>query len=532
MKVLVRINISDYTNKTYVLEQCMYAGYDYELNIYTDGNLSYDELLDNREKIEGAIKEYNDFLDFNKNMKEFEDVKKLDGYQHLIDSIDAVYVDVNNNFRDIDHYEFVEMDEDEKQEIIDGYIENHPELHDHKIIINEVIRDDTNVDELKEKYKEFKEVLVLASESMDPISLDTAKTKDVLDTLVNNIKELDLTPLEQVLLVYDIVRNKPYQHEKVGQSCGTSRDVLQALNGDSIVCLGYANIIDSLLRRLGINASIVLLDGIKKDEAGHARNAVLIKDVYYGVNGIFLLDATIDSRDKHDRYNYLYDYKAFLKKKHQLKKYDIDMQIEDTSLGFLNNHSIEETEELLKLNSLNPIQVLSLSEAKKKDFWGAKKFLKTCLELVCPEKLGYDDTPAYRNNLYKEYEQEIKELFKSELPISTFIQALISVRFIENKIDPKNYPFDIEKMILRLSTFGFKVDADYLSNYISQRQRLYQAVFSDEEDVEIKAPGNPADGLRNVISDMCDQISRREIKHEYKVVDSIKLYNKGNKKAK
>ena len=528
MKTLIRINISDESIISYELETCVYDGYDYELNIYTDGTLSVDELLKNREMIEQQIEENNNFLEINKNDKMIQNIK-VDSFEQLMGSIDSVCVGVGNDPYSQD-FEYVELDPKEEQRIIDEYLEEHSELKDYILLINETITDDTDVEKLKDKYKDYKGALVLASGSFEPISLEKATAKDNIDKLVDNIKMLGLSPLEQTILAYDIVRYKPYQHEGKGQSASSSRDILQALEGDQIVCLGYANLLDKILNRLGINTTVLLLEGIKKDDQGHARNAVLLKDDKYNVNGIFILDATIDSREKDDKYNYLYDYKAFLKKKKQMSRYDASMQVEDASLGFLNNHTIDDTTELFRLNSLNPLHVLSSSEQSKKDYWGAKKFLKTCLDLVCPEKVTPSDTPIYRMDLYKEHEEEIKELFNNDIPIHVFVKALLNVRFIENKIDPNNYPFEIKMIANNLDDFGFNVDVDYLTHYVSQADRLLITLF--DGDPEFKPDRTPADGMKAFIYDVLADLKQTERDHTYKVVDSIKLYNNGKKKDK
>ncbi len=73
------------------------------------------------------------------------------------------------------------------------------------------------------------------------------KTVLVINEMVSKIKKQNLSPLEQIMYAYDIVRDRVYLEEKEGEGYETSRDLTSVLLGDKIVCVGYANILDKIL---------------------------------------------------------------------------------------------------------------------------------------------------------------------------------------------------------------------------------------------------------------------------------------------
>ena len=85
------------------------------------------------------------------------------------------------------------------------------------------------------------------------------KTVLVINEMVSKIKKQNLSPLEQIMYAYDIVRDRVYLEEKEGEGYETSRDLTSVLLGDKIVCVGYANILDKILKCLNIRSQMVHL---------------------------------------------------------------------------------------------------------------------------------------------------------------------------------------------------------------------------------------------------------------------------------
>lgn len=130
-----------------------------------------------------------------------------------------------------------------------------------------------------------------------------------LNEIVNFINHYNLSPLEKVILVYDIVKSNEYKKENKDEDYGISRDLNQILNSNKIVCVGYSNLIDYLLTNLGIKSNTTTMC-YKNKNVGHERNYIYLKDDKYNIDGIFFLDATWDSKRNDE---YLENYRYFLK---------------------------------------------------------------------------------------------------------------------------------------------------------------------------------------------------------------------------
>ena len=119
--------------------------------------------------------------------------------------------------------------------------------------------------------------------------------------IYEDIKRTNLSPFEQSIYAYDIVKNRKYK--KCDYNLRTSRDLDKILIGDTIVCVGYSNFLNAILKCLNIKA-IPLIDIRRR----HQCNLVYIKDSKYGIDGIYMFDPTGD-RKRNDNNDYISNYK-------------------------------------------------------------------------------------------------------------------------------------------------------------------------------------------------------------------------------
>lgn len=126
------------------------------------------------------------------------------------------------------------------------------------------------------------------------------KIEDTLDLFVSDIKKSDLSPFERYIAVYNIVKSfKKYKfynddHFKDHDYADQSRNVYLIMQNDYIVCVGYAKLLETLLKRVGINS--ITWDVItNSDLIGHERNYINIVDPKYDINGYYMCDATWDN---------------------------------------------------------------------------------------------------------------------------------------------------------------------------------------------------------------------------------------------
>jgi len=126
---------------------------------------------------------------------------------------------------------------------------------------------------------------------------------------VNNVKEkyLNMSTFETFMLIYEEVTNLIYKEEKRYDQLNASHWI-SVLNGDSIVCTGYASLMQELTQRIFNGKDVLVLendvdvyDKSKNDLiSAHASNIIFIRDNKYNINGLFYLDPCLDSVETND----------------------------------------------------------------------------------------------------------------------------------------------------------------------------------------------------------------------------------------
>jgi len=149
--------------------------------------------------------------------------------------------------------------------------------------------------------------LVLHENVIDVISLeDYIKQEEIIELMIKDIRDKDLSPLEKYMAIYEIVKKfKQYKESK--DDLQESRDLSQILFNNYIVCVGFSHLLVELLSRVGINAKeySVKVDtsydaGFTKEEIpenmeGHMRVIVYLEDAKYDVSGYYMSDPTWDN---------------------------------------------------------------------------------------------------------------------------------------------------------------------------------------------------------------------------------------------
>lgn len=137
------------------------------------------------------------------------------------------------------------------------------------------------------------------SHDLDSIVKVQEESKEFIDYL----KELDLSPLEKFLIIYNYVGTRVYKLEAKGENPGKSRSVYSVLKGDDIVCVGYANLLVYLCKQAGFENLKIITHGINAIKSqtgepapGHENNFVYIEDEKYNLKGWYYADACWDSR--------------------------------------------------------------------------------------------------------------------------------------------------------------------------------------------------------------------------------------------
>lgn len=226
--------------------------------------------------------------------------------------------------------------------------------------------------------------------------------------IVSFVKHYNLSPLEQVMLVYDIIKSKEYTKEDKGEDIGLSRSLSEIISSGKIVCDGYSNLLNFILDELEIPNKKIYLSYTNK-KSRHARNFIYLKDEKYNIDSFFVTDVTFDSKKEE---NYLNNYFFFLR---PLCFFNKKEEIIDSPklLTFLKMNDEELEQELVSMKSHDIFLTLLQFKA----------FLRE-----------YNITTFFHEQSNIEFEDIVKftkKLFNKTISENTFKNVLYKVRKIE-----------------------------------------------------------------------------------------------------
>ena len=131
--------------------------------------------------------------------------------------------------------------------------------------------------------------------SVDKVMNANAKIEDWVNRINNaRVDGKELSPFEKFMFAYRIVTHFSYNEEERQDSYELSRSVVGVLNSDKLVCVGYADLLSHLCKRIGIECyqQDVACDGRHVD---HCNCCVRIDDDKYNIHGIYYSDPCWDS---------------------------------------------------------------------------------------------------------------------------------------------------------------------------------------------------------------------------------------------
>ena len=271
---------------------------------------------------------------------------------------------------------------------------------------------------------------------------------------VEQVKKSNLSPLEQVMFVYDIAKSRVYKKNEnnYDESC----NLHSVVKGDYIVCSGYSNYIEFVLNQLGFKVSSKVFS-YETRQILHQRNMVYINDEKYGIDNIFLFDATYDSK-KND--NYLDNYKFFAKpcnffkqkKEHYYNDCDMVFEYEYEELESKLSNIREYARIFLSVNQI-------MNANQNFEFNNKEKLLEDLKELKKISNSGITKK-QFIECLYnvRKFQYEIG-MIKKKYTISDYEKALIN-RYGENYLMSK------EEKMLNMIFGAKKTDKSILKNIL------------------------------------------------------------------
>ena len=249
------------------------------------------------------------------------------------------------------------------------------------------------------------------------------------------IIESNLSPVEKLMYAFDIMKTFAYKESITDES--DSREPHRVIETGNIVCVGYAYLLNQILKDLdnNINISNFVVHCYDKNNnylGDHQRNIVKLDDEKYNINGVYVVDATWDSlndeiKNKIDNeYTALDLYRYFLV---PLKDYKKIFQNDSLPQLFKEyeryNDQIKETNELNKM-------INDLLERKKQSQLSIEYYCLFNKNIKEEEIRKYIDVKRPSLELFNDilYNVRLKEGY---LPIEAKIEVE-KVNRINNKI--------------------------------------------------------------------------------------------------
>lgn len=431
MDKLLEINLDeDSLAKEYGKKYTLRGNKDYyAFEIQTNKDEAFSELVTDYDMIRHNLSDF--YNEFNFDLESFEKYKIFlskfidknnDFYKDLVDSLE--YVKIVGNF-----------------EIVKSYLDKNPILKTKKIILDDTFDLEYDTTYLAKLFENYDNIYVEIMGNDLPITLEELnKTQTIIRNFVNEIRQYNFSPIEQLMYLYDKVRDRMYIKEDKNDSYTESRDLTRVLTGDKIVCVGYANIIDTVTRMLNFST---LMNYIKRknSNAGHVLNAIYVKDDKYNINGIFYFDATWDSK-RDNTNNYLYSYKFFAKNKKTIEDYQKHLYNNNTLSGY----SRDMVDNFIKkintggLNSIDKNVINTINMLSKLVF--GETLIKPLMFMpknLVPEMLKCEFN---KDEIIKKVKY-LDSLSNQEIDCDTMVKILYNVRKVEYYKNPNKFAFDI-----------------------------------------------------------------------------------------
>lgn len=363
------------------------------------------------------------------------------------------------------------------------------------------------------------------SYSIDEVMLVLTTIKQITDV----IKEFDLSPLEQVMYAYDIVKDHYYKDSDPGESYLDSRDVAKILKSGKIVCLGFSVLFKSILDKLGISNEIVYLDGANGSGVGHARNFVSINDHKYNLNHLFYFDATCDCKHNNVNINDVNRYDFFAKNRLFTLKADYNKLIDpiymdyylrkDDDYSFLFNGNISRKLREIKniFRKIDWEQYFAKIDVSEDNLKKIQILMSDDLRTFVVLCADYD----FCEFIYK----ECCKMLNRNLAGGVFLRCLYTVRRAQHYVDSDKYSDDPYELIDTYANYtGFAKTDEY---------KLVRILFGYDirsynklQEFERQDTINSREKLLSCLGLLNNNINNLELDNVTSVKEAIKILKK------
>lgn len=299
---------------------------------------------------------------------------------------------------------------------------------------------------LKNTFGRDNNIFYMIEGNMHYIDIESfSQTVNYIDSIVDHVKSLNFSTLEEDMYVFDLVRDRVYKEEDSVEEKYISRDLTSIIFGDKIVCGGFSVLFNTILTKLGHNIMPFRLEG-QTELLAHSRSLEYVEDKKYYVEGLFFFDTTFGCKKSNESNDFLNSYKYFAKTFKMFERFDRgtlrcktyeyfeDRSIDDVEKKLENENYIFNLLNLIKFEDIN--RMLSFIGEEQIDY--AKKIESE--ELI--EKLFF-----------------ISMLASYSINSKTFLQILYNVRKQQYYENPEKYLFDMN-VITEILTKSYVTDSE------------------------------------------------------------------------
>ena len=289
---------------------------DYEIIVHDTHDTDLQEFFSDRKKLASMIAETSE--------------RQFDEFASTGLDLDDFYFDVIAR-KQISEVEIEKMLDDQYlfmffgSEISEFIDKNIDLLNEHNVLLpagdRGIALDRKALDSKLSEYPNIRNPYILLEGNASGVVVEAARdTIDYIDGITEHVKSLKLSPLEEIIYVYDQIRQREYSEELDGESYEKSRGLSDIILGNNIVCAGYSNLYITILKKLGHKIEEFPLDSLDGSK-GHSRVIIKLDDDKYDIHGIFESDPTWASKSAEDP-DYFDDYSFLLRTPSFFRTYD------------------------------------------------------------------------------------------------------------------------------------------------------------------------------------------------------------------
>ena len=287
---------------------------------------------------------------------------------------------------------------------------------------------------------------------------DYKATVIAINKKISEIECYDFSPLEKIMYVYDMVRDRVYTEVSDDEDKNISRDLTSVLLGDKIVCVGYSKIFAILLKKFGIDCKQVVLRHIDNG-SGHMRCVIYIKDDKYDVDGVYYFDPTWDSKKNKLDNEFLYSYKYFARTKNIMDSLDGEKLIDKAFPYYSDNLVLEFSEQVDKVG----FEGLSKEMIKSINTMYSLINDKVLINMAYFDPIAYSMLRPSKEEIVKELES-IVDYFDRPITADILLKVLYNVRKQQYYSNEQKYPFGVEEFSKIVNLSGWYYDGTLNEN--------------------------------------------------------------------